>query len=70
MQKSDISKIMNMEGPNISPAVSSLLSHSQCTTASGERSFSMLQKLLAKDRNFKVDNIKQYMTIHFNSCTR
>ena len=56
MQSNDISKIMNMERSDISPAVYSLLQHSQHTTASVE-SFSMLRKLLAKNKNVKVENI-------------
>ena len=44
-------KIINMERPDISSAVYGLL-HSQPTTASAEKSFSTLGKLLAKDRNF------------------
>ena len=65
----DASKIINKQGSNISPAVCSLLYHSQPTTAFVERSFSMLRKLLAEDRNFKVENVKQYMILHINSCT-
>ena len=60
---------MNMERPNILSDVYSLLQHSQPTIAFVERSFSMLQKLLAKDRNFKVKNVKQYMILDFNSRT-
>jgi len=41
-----------MERQDISPAVCSLLQNSQPTTASVERSFSMLKKTLAKDRKF------------------
>ena len=51
--------VLNMERPDISPAVYSLLR--QSTTASVERSFSMLQKLLAKDRKFNIENEKQYL---------
>ena len=69
MQNNAISKIMNIKRPGISPAVYSLLKHSQITTTSVERSFSMLRKLLAKDRKFKVKNVQQYMISHFNSCT-
>ena len=50
----DISKIINMERQDISPAVYHMLENSQPTSASVERSFSMLKKLLAKDGNFKV----------------
>jgi len=69
MQNNDISKIINMERQDISPAVYSLLQNSQPTTASVERSFSMLKKLLAKDRNFKAKNVLYYMILHFNSST-
>ena len=42
MQNNDISKIMNMEKQDISPAVYYMLQTSQPTSASVERSFSML----------------------------
>jgi len=57
-QNNDISKIiMSMERPNISPAVYSWLQHSQPTTASVKRNFTMLLKLFAKDRKFDVENV-------------
>ena len=34
-----------------------MLQNSQHTSASVERSFSMLKKLLAKNRNFNVENV-------------
>ncbi|MEL7309854.1 MAG: hypothetical protein AAGK05_19800, partial [Pseudomonadota bacterium] len=37
------------------------------STASIERSFSMLKKLLAKDRNFKPHNVKQFIILYCNS---
>ena len=69
MQNNDMSKIMNMEKPNVSLAVRSLLQRSQPTPDSVERSFSKLRKLLAKDRKFKVENVKQFAILHFNSFT-
>ena len=66
MQNNDISEITNMERQDISPAVFHMLQNSQSTSASAERSFSMLKKLLAKDRNFKVENVRHYMILHFN----
>ena len=48
-----------MNRPDISPAVYILFQHSQPTTASVERSFSMLRKLFVKGRNLKVENVKQ-----------
>ena len=57
MQNNDISEIINMERQDISPAVYHMLQNSQPTSASVERSFSMLKKLLAKDKNFKTENV-------------
>ena len=65
MQNNDISEIINMERQDILPAVYHMLENSQSTSASVERSFSMLKKLLAKDRNFKVENVRHYMILHF-----
>ena len=58
MQNNDISEIINMERQDISPAVCHMLENSLPTSAFVERSFSMLKKLLAKDRNFKVENVR------------
>ena len=58
-----------MQNNDILPAVYHMLQNSQPTSASVERSFSMLKKLLAKDRNFKVENVRQYMILHFNAST-
>ena len=59
MQNTNIFKIMNMERPDLSPAVYNLLQDSLPTTASSESSFSILRRLLAKDRKFKVENVKK-----------
>ena len=69
MQNNDISEIINTERQDISPAVHHMLQNFQPTSASVERSFSMLKKLLAKDRNFKVENVPHYMVLHFNAST-
>ena len=69
MQNSDISEIINMERQDISPAVYHMLQNSQLTSASVERSFSMLKKLLAKDRNVKVENMRNYIIMHVNAST-
>ena len=57
MQNNDISEIINLKWQDISLAVYHILQNSQPTLASVERSFSMLKKLLAKDRNFKVESV-------------
>ena len=54
-----------MERQDISPAVYHMLQNSQPKSASVERSFFMLKKLLAKDRNFEVENVRHYMVLHF-----
>ena len=69
MQNNDISEIINMERQDISPAVYHMLQNFQPTSASVEKSFSMLKKLLAKDRNFKVENVRHYMILDFNAST-
>jgi len=58
IENNDILKIMSVERSDISPAVYSLLHHCQPTSASVERSYSMLQKILAKDRRFAIENLK------------
>ena len=69
MQNNDISQIINMERQDISPAVYHMFQNSQPTSASVERSFSVLKKLLAKDRNSKVENVRHYLILHFNAST-
>ena len=64
MQNNDIS-----ERQDISPAVYHMLQNSQPTSASVERRFPMLKKLLAKYRNFKVENVRHYMILHINRFT-
>ena len=58
-----------MERQDISPAVYHMLQNSQSTSTSVERSFSMFKKLLAKDRNLKVENVQNYMILHFIAST-
>ena len=69
MKNNDISKII-IERQDISLAVYHMLQNSQPTSASVGRSFSMLKKLLAKDRNFKVENMRHYTILHFNASNR
>ena len=69
IQSNDISKIMPLAISDISPAVYSLFQHSQSTSASVEKSFFMIKKLLAKDRNNSVKNVNHCnMILHCNSC--
>ena len=68
IQNNDVYKLMSLERLDISPTVYSLLQHCQPTSASVKRNFSMLQKLLDKDRNFWIENVKYYLILHFNTC--
>ena len=65
MQNNDIFEIINMKRQDISTAVYHMVQNFQPTSASVERSFSMLKKLLAKDRNFKVENVRHYTILPF-----
>lgn len=66
MSRNEISEIMNLSRPEVSPTLYGLLQKCQATSASVERSFSMLKKLLAKDRNFLPENIPKYFKLYYN----
>ena len=63
-----IASIVNMKNKKVSPAVYAELQGCQPTFAAFERSFSMLTKLLRKDRHFFPENVGQYMylCLHYN----
>lgn len=65
--KTDMIAIIECSKDNTSPTMYALLQKCQSTSVSVERSFSMLTKLLAKDRPFLEENITHYLTIHYNS---
>ena len=69
LKKNDMMDIIKMSRQEVAPAVYGLLQRCQPTTAAVERSFSMLKKLLAKDRNFLPKNVKHYMCVHYNLST-
>ena len=62
----DITKMCRQE---VAPAVYGLCQRCQPTKPASERSFSMLNKLLAKDRNFLAKNVKHNMCVHHNLST-
>ena len=66
LSNSDLETIINCTNLTIDPTSYALLQKAQPTTAAVERSFSMLSKLLRKDRNFDVENVKKYMILHYN----
>lgn len=63
----DFLNVMKLTRTDISPALYATLQQCQTTSVSVERSFSMLNKLLAKDRNFKDENVEKYFMMLFNS---
>ena len=69
MQNNDISEMINMERQDISPAVYHMFQNFQPTSTSVKKSFSMLKKPLAKNRDFKVENVRHYMILHFHAFT-
>ena len=66
INRNDMLSISKMQNNNISPANYEKLLSCQSTSASVERSFSMLNKLLAKDRNFNANNVKFYICLMYN----
>lgn len=58
LETNDIIKIKNMQNEAISPHIYALLYKCQSTTISVERSFSKLNKINAKDRNFSKKNFQ------------
>ena len=66
---SDLETIINCTNLTIDPTSYALLQKAQPTSAAVERSFSMLNKLLRKDRNFDVKNVKKYMMLYYNKTS-
>ena len=66
LSNSDLETIINCTDLTIDPTSYTLLQKAQSTSAAIERSFSMLSKLLRKDRNFDVKNVKKYMMLYYN----
>ena len=60
LSNSDLETIINCTNLAIDPTSYALLQKAQPTSAAVERSFSMLNILLRKDRNFDVKNVKKY----------
>ena len=69
LSNSDLETIINYTNLTIDPTSYALLQKAQPTSAAVERSFSMLSKLLRKDRNFDVKNVKKYMMLYYNKTS-
>ena len=62
----NVENIVNLEQEDISPALCAELQCCQSTTVAVERSFSMLGKLLCKDRPFSLENVEKYLYLYYN----
>ena len=69
LSNSDLETIINCTNLTIDPISYALLQKVQPTSAAVERSFSMLNKLLRKDRNFDVKNVKKYIMLYYNKTS-
>ena len=69
LSNSDLETIIYCTNLTIDPTSYSLLQKAQPTSAAVKRSFSMLNKLLRKDRNFDVKNVKKYMMLYYNKTS-
>ena len=68
LSNSDLETI-NCTNLTIDPTSYALLQKAQPTSAAVERSFSMLNILLRKDRNFDVKNVKKCMMLYYNKTS-
>ena len=66
----DFLDIINCTRENITPAMFSQLQQCCATSCAVERSFSLLKKLLSKERNFLPDNLKKYFIFYYNHAAK
>ena len=66
LQNSDLGNIVDLTQENVSPALYAELQCYQLTSTAVERCFSMLVKLLRKDRQFLPENVEKYLSLHYN----
>ena len=69
LSNSDLETIIKCTNLTIDPTSNALLQKAQLTSAAVEKSFSMLSKLMRKDRNFDVKNVKKYMMLYYNKIS-
>ena len=69
LSNSDSETIINCSNLTIDPTSYTLLQNAQPTSAAVERSFSMLNKLLKKDKNFDLKIVKKYMMLYYNKTS-
>ena len=68
--RKDFLDIINCTRENITPAMFSQLQQCCATSCAVERSFSLLKKLLSKERNFLPDNLKKYFIFYYNHAAK
>ena len=66
LSDSDLETMINCTNLTIDSTSYALLQKAQPTSAAVERLFSMLSKLLRKDKSFDVKNVKKYMMLYYN----
>ena len=67
LEKNDVKTIVEQSRPDISPALYAKLLKCQPTSASVERSFSLLKSIVRPNRNFADANIAYYMKLYLNA---
>ena len=67
VSKNDILSIQNMTNKNLSPEIYAQLMKCPPSSASVERSFSMLNAMMVKNRNFSEENCSKYIRAKYNS---
>ncbi|MGL6120339.1 MAG: hypothetical protein ACRC0V_07510 [Fusobacteriaceae bacterium] len=66
LKKNDILNIKSMSNERLNPETYCFLLKSQATSVQVERSFSILNKFNAKDRNFNDENFSKNLILHYN----
>ena len=67
LEKNDVEIIVELSRPDIPPVLYAKLLQCQPTSASVERSFSLLKSLLLPNRNFADADIVYYLKLYFNT---
>jgi hypothetical protein len=69
-KNNDLTVISTLSRDDLAPSQYFLLQQCQATSVSVERSFSILKKLLAKDRIFNENNIPFYLIMYYNTVVQ
>ena len=66
LENSDMADIVNLNRDDVPPCLYAEIQCCHPTSAAVERSFSMLGKLLRKDRPFLPENVQKYLCLYYN----